>query len=68
MAHAASSTACSPTAETVPVSVPAGTSPDLRGGLSRRESELDQDSEWDQDWPSDDDGDWSGCDGDGDGE
>ena len=27
----------------------------------RGEHELDLDTEWDQDWPADDDGDWSGC-------
>ena len=32
----------------------------------RGEAELDADTEWDQDWPSDDDGDWSGCQYDGD--
>jgi len=32
----------------------------------RGEDELDRDTEWDQDWPSDDDGDWSGCERDGD--
>ena len=27
--------------------------------------ELDRDTEWDEDWPADDDGDWSGCEQDG---
>jgi hypothetical protein len=27
----------------------------------RGETEFDSDTEWDLDWPADDDGDWSGC-------
>ena len=34
----------------------------------RGEAELDACTEWDGDWPTDDDGDWSGCARDGDGE
>lgn len=34
----------------------------------RGEAELDADTEWDEDWPSDEDGDWSGCAYDGDAE
>ncbi|MCJ2051921.1 hypothetical protein [Methylobacterium sp. J-070] len=32
----------------------------------RGEAELDADTEWDEDWPADNDGDWSGCGNDGD--
>ena len=32
----------------------------------RGEVELDANTEWDEDWPADDDGDWSGCAHDGD--
>ncbi|MCJ2100029.1 hypothetical protein [Methylobacterium sp. E-046] len=32
----------------------------------RGEAELDADTEWNEDWPADDDGDWSGCARDGD--
>ncbi|WP_280137129.1 hypothetical protein [Methylobacterium sp. ARG-1] len=32
----------------------------------RGATELNAGTEWDEDWPADDDGDWSGCANDGD--